>query len=112
MFVCLSIVCKELERCDVVPVGSTARMKETSKTHIRKPLATWLRMERALSGFDLSLSTAMARLRGQRHIDDLLNNDVYVFLDDSEPAESLYYYNSINNRFGTIQSPMGTTLGL
>jgi hypothetical protein len=80
-----------METQGTIPLGSSHLVRGVLKTQLRKPVALWLRLERALTAFDLSLSTAIPIFSGnsQRQLHDLLQNEVYCFLDDSEPHESL-----------------------
>ncbi len=79
---------KDLERDGVIPEGSVSRVSKSTISHRRQPLALLARMQKSLAGFDLSLQTALAKPSlGVPSILALQDNDVYVFLDDSEKAE-------------------------
>ena len=79
---------KDLERDGVIPEGSVSKVSKSTISHRRQPLALLARMQKSLEGFDLSLETALATPSlGVPSILALQDNDVYVFLDDSEKAE-------------------------
>ena len=79
---------KDLERDGVIPEGSVSKVSKSTISHRRQPLALLARMQKSLEGFDLSLETALATpCLGVPSIRALQDNDVYVFLDDSEKAE-------------------------
>ncbi len=79
---------KDLEREGVIPEGSVSKLSKSTISHRRQPLALLARMQKSLEGFDLSLETALATPSlGVPSIRALQDNDVYVFLDDSEKAE-------------------------
>ena len=79
-----------METQGIIPLGSSHLVRTTMKTHLRKPVTLWVRLERALMGFGLSLQTAIPTFKSSAPaLLDLLQNEVYCFLDDSEPQESL-----------------------